>query len=54
MKTHDKNITYVEYICAKCGSIVEISTIDEVVCNVCLFNILFKKRGINIKKIKAI
>lgn len=50
MKTTTK---FIEYICAKCGTINEINIDDEFVCSNCLFRILYKKRTIGIKKIIA-
>lgn len=49
-----EDIHYIEYICGKCGTVNELSIDDEIVCNVCYFRVLFKKRTLGINKIKAI
>ncbi|AIB09989.1 DNA-directed RNA polymerases I, II and III (nucleomorph) [Lotharella oceanica] len=55
MNKKDKtNSAYIEYICAKCGTINEINVDDEYICSNCLFRILYKKKTIGIKKITAI
>jgi len=54
VKKNKTNSTFIEYICAKCGTINEININDEYICCNCLFRILYKKRTIGIKKIIAI
>jgi len=54
MNTESKNIKFVEYICGKCGAINEIYLKGRIFCNVCFFNILFKKRNLTIKRVKAV
>jgi len=54
MKKGKQNKTFIEYICAKCGTVNEININDEYICSNCLFKILYKKRTIGIKKIVAI
>ncbi|ABA27276.1 DNA-directed RNA polymerases I, II and III (nucleomorph) [Bigelowiella natans] len=49
-----KQKTYLEYVCGKCGATNEISIKDNIICNICHFNILFKKRSIRVKKIQAV
>jgi len=52
MKTESK-IT-VEYICLKCGALNEIGFNDEIICTFCLYNILYKRKSIRIRRIKAL
>lgn len=56
MKKDKKETNYkpIEYICAKCGTINEISVDDNYMCGSCLFTILYKKKKIGVKKIVAV